>query len=91
MDKIVQTQQKLIDRYFTEICPHCGNQTRLSINNLNCRRCNTAIKPCALCNNQGCDECKVIAVRNRIAIFHRNASKQTIYIEEFYKKGGNNQ
>lgn len=90
MDQIVKTQQKLIGRYFTELCPHCGNETQLSINNLNCRYCNTAIKPCSLCNNEGCNGCKVVAEHNRITIFHRNASEQKIYIEEF-TKGGKNQ
>lgn len=91
MDRIIQTNTQLLTKSFYELCPNCGNETKISIKNLKCKHCGTVIKPCSLCNNDGCDECKVItSPENRIAIFHRNADKSIIYIEEF-AKGGNNQ
>lgn len=90
MDQIVQTNTQLMTKSFYEVCPNCDNETKISIKDLRCKHCGTVIKPCSLCNNDGCDGCKVVAAHNRIMIFHRNASEQKIYIEEF-TKGGKNQ
>ena len=90
MDQIIQTNTQLMTKSFYEVCPNCGNETKISIKDLRCKHCGTAIKPCSLCNNDGCNGCKVVTAHNRIMIFHRNASEQKIYIEEF-TKGGKNQ